>query len=183
MNRILAGQGALIVCCIFYLIWWYRGYRPGVTVNRVGGVNGLLFAMMVVLGVIGVVFSLTHADEIRARLIPSQTVIIAAVIGFIVLLVITYFCFHRSVTTELFLITLWTALEVGVTDRLYAAGGIGHGGLTLELVIIAVAFAISMVLYVLYYRMEENAAFYAAMVPIVTEALAMASMIIITKAR
>ena len=42
---------------------------------------------------------------------------------------------------------------------------------------IAATFAISIVLYVAYYRMEEMKALYAAMVPLVTEALAMAAMV------
>ena len=39
--------------------------------------------------------------------------------------------------------------------------------------VIAVAFLISIVLYVAYYRMDEMKAFYAAMVPLITEAVAM----------
>ena len=42
---------------------------------------------------------------------------------------------------------------------------------------IAAAFVISMILYVAYYKMEEMKAFYAAMVPLVTEAAAMAMMV------
>lgn len=41
-------------------------------------------------------------------------------------------------------------------------------------VIIAAAFMISMILYVLYYRMEPMKAFYAAMVPLITEGISMA---------
>ena len=39
---------------------------------------------------------------------------------------------------------------------------------------IGAAFAVSMVLYVAYYRMEAVKAFYAAMIPLLTEAAAMA---------
>ena len=42
---------------------------------------------------------------------------------------------------------------------------------------ITAAFLISIVLYVAYYRMEEMMAFYAAMVPLVTEGLAMGAII------
>ena len=44
---------------------------------------------------------------------------------------------------------------------------------------IAAAFAVSLVLYVAYYRMEEMKAFYAAMVPLVTEAAAMAVLTVV----
>ena len=41
-------------------------------------------------------------------------------------------------------------------------------------IVIAVAFLVSIILYVAYYRMEAMKAFYAAMVPLITEAGAMA---------
>ena len=42
MKRIIIGQIMIIICCLFYLVWWCRGYRPGVVVSRTGGVNGVL---------------------------------------------------------------------------------------------------------------------------------------------
>ncbi|RRF94378.1 MAG: hypothetical protein DUD27_09585 [Lachnospiraceae bacterium] len=41
-GKIAVGQILLIICCIFYLIWWSISYRPGVEVNRAGGLNGIL---------------------------------------------------------------------------------------------------------------------------------------------
>ena len=43
--------------------------------------------------------------------------------------------------------------------------------------VIATAFTISIVFYVAYYRMDEMKAFYAAMVPLVTEGVSMAVLI------
>jgi hypothetical protein len=42
------------------------------------------------------------------------------------------------------------------------------------------AVVVSMILYVLYYRMEEMKAFYAAMVPLITEATSMAAVLLVT---
>ena len=44
-------------------------------------------------------------------------------------------------------------------------------------VIIAAACIISLILYVAYYQMEEMKAFYAAMIPLITEAAAMAILV------
>ena len=180
MSKNVLGQIVLIFCCVFYLIWWYRGYRPGVTVSRVGGVNGLLLFITAALGVTGIILSLQPADAVREGFVSPQAVILSGIIACFVLLVITRFGFHRIVTTELVLITGWTMLEVEVTDRLYSAGIIGKGNFAAECVVIAAAFVISMILYVAYYRMEENRAFYAAMVPLVTEAAAMAVLVIMS---
>lgn len=115
MRQILVGQALLVMCCIFYLIWWYRGFRPGVIVNRVGGVNGLLL--------------------------------------------------------------LITALEIVVINRLNAAGVLTDGRFLFMCFVIAAAFLISMILYVAYYKMEEMSAFYAAMIPLITEGTVMAVLI------
>ena len=45
-------------------------------------------------------------------------------------------------------------------------------------VVIAAAFLISMVLYVVYYRMEKMRAYHMAMIPLITEAVAMGVMIV-----
>lgn len=42
------------------MIWWYRCYRPGEAVNRVGGVNGILLLSTAAFGIAGVVLSLTE---------------------------------------------------------------------------------------------------------------------------
>ncbi|MBR3174958.1 MAG: hypothetical protein IKF55_03710, partial [Oscillospiraceae bacterium] len=46
--------------------------------------------------------------------------------------------------------------------------------------VIAVAFIVSMVLYVAYYRMEEMKAFYAAMVPLVIGEVTMITLVVMT---
>ena len=97
--------------------------------------------------------------------------------AYIVLLIITRFVFHRIVTTELFLIVGWTMLEMTVINRLEAAGALQGNRFLIVCIVIAAAFMISIVLYVAYYRMEEMKAFYAAMVPLITEAASMAVLI------
>ena len=59
MRRIITGQILLIICCIFYMIWWYRCYRPGEAVNRISGANGILLLSTAAFGIAGVVLSLT----------------------------------------------------------------------------------------------------------------------------
>ena len=174
MSRIITGQILLIICCAVYLIWWYRGFRPGVTVSRVGGVNGVLLLITAALGLAGVIFSLMPVEEIREAAISQSGIVVAGIVSYFILLFVTKGIFHRVVTTELMLIVGWTMLEIVVADRLYAAGALGGGSFGTVCVVIAAAFVISIVLYVAYYRMEEMKAFYAAMVPLVTEAVAMA---------
>ena len=73
-------------------------------------------------------------------------------------------------------------LELAVSDRLNAAGALPDKCFYAMVIIIAAAFIFSMILYVAYYRMEEMKAFYAAMLPLVTEGLSMLVLIIMLAA-
>ena len=81
------------------------------------------------------------------------------------------------VTSELLLIVVWTMLETAVANWLNAGGYLTGSRLTAMVIVLIAAFVISIILYVAYYRMEEMKAFYAAMVPLITEAVAMIVMV------
>lgn len=177
MRRVMIGQMLLILCCIFYIIWWYRGFRPNVIVRRVGGVNGILLMITAVLGLAGIFISMTHIPAVTKPKIDSSVIVLGGIVLYIGLLLITRLVFRRIVTTELILIVGWTVLELTVINRLNAAGYLSEGKFFAICIVIAIAFLISMVLYVAYYRMEEMKAFYAAMVPLITESVAMAVLV------
>lgn len=182
-GKVITGQILLVVCCIFYLIWWSISYRPGVTVNRAGGINGILLLITALCGISGLVLSIYGANALPTVSRPKLSggyIVIGGIIAYFVLLLVTRFAFHRPVTTELFLITGWTLLELTVISSLNGAGRLSDARFRILLMVIAIAFVISMVLYVLYYRMEEMKAFYAAMVPLITEAVSMLVTILLT---
>ena len=177
MRKTITGQVFLIICCIFYLIWWYRGYRLGVIVKRAGGVNGILLMITTAFGIAGVTFSLQGLSMTGTPKINPPVIAVGGIVFYIAALLITKVLFHRIVTSELFLIVGWTMLEVTVINRLNAAGLLSDGNFALMGVIIAAACIISLILYVAYYQMEEMKAFYAAMIPLITEAAAMAILV------
>ena len=179
MNRIMAGQILMVLCCMVYLVWWYRGYRPGTHVSRIGGINGILLLITAGLGVAGIMMSMTSVPASSEMKVDPGVIIVRGIISYIVLLLVTRFCFQRIVTAELLLIVAWTVVEAVVITRLDAAGYMGRYGFFVMCIVLALAFAVSIVLYVAYYRMEEMKAFYAAMVPLVTEAVSMVILIVI----
>ena len=163
----------------FYLIWWYRGFRPGITVNRIGGVNGVLLLVTAVLGLAGIALSLMPITETEARLRTSAAFIIfGGIIVYVILLLVTKYAFHRIVTSELLLIVVWTMLETAVVNWLNSGGYLTGYHLAFMVIVLMAAFVISIVLYVAYYRMEEMKAFYAAMFPLVTEAAVMIVLVV-----
>ena len=145
--------------------------------NRVSGANGMLLLCTAAFGITGVVLSLTSSPAITPPKIDSMWILTMGIASYIILLLVTRFAFHRVVTTELILIVGWTMLEIAVINKLNAAGGLSDRGFTAMCIVIAIAFIISIILYVAYYRMEDMKAFYAAMVPLITAALSMGILI------
>ena len=174
---VILGQTLMVICCAFYLIWWYRGFRPGVGLKRVSGINGVLLLITAIFGISGIAFSLQRIPEAVEARWDSMKIAVLGIVIYIVLLIITKYAFHRIVTSELILIVGWTTLELVILNRLYAAASLTEKGFIALCTVITAAFLISIVLYVAYYRMEEMMAFYAAMVPLVTEGLAMGAII------
>ena len=173
MRHIITGQILMVICCIFYLVWWFLGYRPGTEVNRAAGVNGVLLFLTAAFGIAGLVYSLMPSEDTSVCKYRQLFIVIGGIAAYIILLIITKYGFDRIVTTELFLIVGWTMMELSILNRLSGSGLLVGAKLVTMYVVIASAFVISMVLYVAYYRMEDMKAFYAAMIPLITEGVSM----------
>lgn len=178
---ILGGQLCFIACCIFYLLWWRISYRPGVDVDREEGINGILLTITSLCGLAGIALSIkgsnTVSKAVRLR-ISGWQMLLAWGIMYLVLFAVTYMIFKRTVTTELLLITGWGAFEIYAINMLESLGRLSGKQPGILTGIIIAAFVISIILYILYYRMESMNAFYLAMVPLVTEALSMGAVLI-----
>ena len=173
MRHIITGQILMVICCIFYLVWWFLGYRPGTEVNRAAGVNGVLLFLTAAFGIAGLVYSLMPSEDTSVCKYRQLFIVIGGIAAYIILLLITKYGFDRIVTTELFLIVGWTMMELSILNRLSGSGLLVGARLVAMYVVIAIAFVISMILYVAYYRMEDMKAFYAAMIPLITEGVSM----------
>ncbi len=96
MKQIILGQVLLILCCVVYLVWWTRGYRPGVAVNRLGGVNGILLAVTALLGIAGILFSLLPVPALQKPIISQSAILIGGIVLYVVLLIVTKGIFTGS---------------------------------------------------------------------------------------
>ena len=182
MKDLYLGQTLLVVCCVFYLIWWYLGFRPGVQVNRVGGKLGFLLLVTAGFGIAGLSFTMKGMMEPHpAPRLDALWIVLVGILSYIALVFVTKVLFSRVVTSELFLIVGWGTLEVCVVNVLEAAGVLTDSRLQIAWGVLAVALLLSLVLYVLYYRVEEKLAFYLAMVPLVTEGVSMVAIRLLCK--
>lgn len=175
-QKILTGQLLLILCCIVYLIWWSVSFRPGESVNRIGGFRGILLLITAACGMVGAILTILGINGVPADAEKWSGMLIcgAGIVVYIALALITGLGMKRPITTELVLIVGWTAMELCAVNALNGAERLADGRMPVMTVVIAAAFAISMVLYILYYRMEAWKAFYLAMVPLITEGVSMA---------
>lgn len=175
-GRIFGGQILLIICCVIYTVWWCLSYRPGVIVNRIGGLRGALLLCTAAAGLTGTFLSIFGINSLPKgnSQISNGMICTTGIIAYIALLILTRFCFDRPVTTELVLITGWAVLELCVVNAASGAGLLTASRLAAMLAVITAAVLISLILYVLYYRMDDWRAFYMAAVPLITEAVSMA---------
>lgn len=178
MRQIIIGQILLIICCVFYCFYWYTGYNPNNQVSRSEGIVGTLLMLTAFFGVAGLLFCFMPSSETSDTQYRQLYIILGGIAAYIILLFVTKYGFQRIVTTELFLIVGWTMLEFSILNRLSGSSLLIGPKLIAIYLVIILAFVISMILYVAYYRMEEMKAFYAALVPLITEAISMAVLVV-----
>lgn len=183
MAKLTLGQVLLVVCCGFYLVWWSLSYRPGTTVNRLGGLNGLLFFLTAAAGLAGFVLTVAgiHIIPHEAAKLRGSWVMIAGAVLYAVLALFTAKALARPVTTELFLFTGWAVLECLVVNVMNAAGALPGKAFPAMLSVIAVCFVVSLALYIVYYRLEEWKAFYTAMIPLIAVAAGMVIILAVSR--
>lgn len=156
---IAAGQGALMLCCLFYAAWWYVAYNPKINESPFGGI---LFWITFDFGIAGIylnICGIRHLDNLK------QICFIGGA-AYIALLAVTVLIFQRQVTAELFLIVAWATLE---TAAIFAAFNEDIPQILLITVAAVTIFAI--IAYLLYYKLDEMTAFYLGLVPLISDAI------------
>jgi hypothetical protein len=161
---IARGHLLLAVCAVLYLAWWWvffhpRGERPQ-GLEYGAGVACIIGAAIA--GIVAVVMIMDALDGM-----PNATDAWhpwwVAVGAYVVLALVTARYFDRPVTTELVLIVGWAALEAVVLGALSALGS--PAVMPLAAAVVA-GTVVSLVCYVLYYRLMGMASFVDGCVPL-----------------
>jgi len=171
--EIFAGNLLLLFCSLFYLAWWAVTFRP----DSIGGSVGVFYIVAAfITGVIAIVLmsggisSLSQSSES----IPVRFILLGAVALFIVLVLVTTMAFHRIVTSELIIILFWAALELSVITVLFGTGRFSSGSAVTLAVLVGIATVVSLICYVLYYRLDETTSYWVGMVPLSAAGLVIA---------
>lgn len=167
IRQILAGNAALVICCVFYLIWWLIAFKPGYGVRDMK--TGWLLIPASAAGLIGVflIISGIMAAHASHSLISGLWILIGGVAVYFILLAVTSVFFHRQVTTELALITGYCMLALSEINTLYGVNLFSSVTGVLLMITVIVATVISMICYMMYYGLSETAGYIDGTLPLV----------------
>jgi hypothetical protein len=168
--EIFIGNLLLLICTLFYLIWWVVSCRPDS--NGMSAAGGLYIAVAFITGIAAIVLMLYGISSLYpdSNGLPLSFIMISVGGLFLVLLPVTTIVFHRMLTSELILIHIWTALELSAVDILYGIGRFGTGRSITLATLTGIAAIIGLICYVLYYRMDETARYWSGMIPLIADA-------------
>jgi hypothetical protein len=167
--EIFGGNLLMFVTIAFYIAWWSVLFRPN-GIGRPDGA-GLLIGAAVVAGVAGIAAMSIGFNSVPRVVqgIPVMAILLGAVALYIALLAVTKTAFQRPVTSELLLITLWTALELSVIAVLQSGGRFGMGRVITLSALVVLAFLIGVVCYILHYRLDETGRFWNGLIPLIAD--------------
>ena len=174
-KQILIGNVLVVVCCGFYLAWWLLTFR---TSGPVTGVRtGWLLIPAGIAGLVGIILAIRGMGLIEKtsgrQLFEGGHVALGGLAVYFILLAVTVFLLKRPVTSELFLIVGWGVLASTEINALFRSGLFPHRLSIALLVLICAALVVSLVCYILYYRLGGLASYIDGMVPLLLVALVM----------
>ncbi|MBK5261791.1 MAG: hypothetical protein JJE17_04350 [Peptostreptococcaceae bacterium] len=170
--EIFAGNLLLLFCSLCYLAWWVVSFNP----NSSGGSAGMFYiAAAFIIGVVAIFLTSSGIKWLSqdSKSLPVSFILLGSVAVFIILLLVTTIAFHRMVTSELLIIHIWAALELSMVVVLYGTGHFGFGRVAILSALIGIAFIASLICYILYYRLDGTASYWAGMIPLIMDAFVM----------
>lgn len=177
LKQLFAGNIALVICMVLYLIWWTIVFKPG---GHAGVFTTACIVLASLAGLAGVILTIQGIGGCQTIVhnIPGVAITVGGIVVYIALLALTYLLMERPVTTELILIVGWGVLELSAINALY---GSGQFGLTLSVIlaVVLVAAVIAfLICYLQYYKLEGTAGWIDGMVPLAVGAVYQIIMII-----
>jgi hypothetical protein len=166
-RQIFWGNILMAVCCVFYLSWWVLAFKPNAPIR--GMKSGWLLIPAVIAGIAAVISAIQGVMGVAGKplLFPNYAIIPCGVVIYIALLLVTQSIFDRPVTSELLLIVGWTMLALAMINSLYGLRLYSGATAIAFIVITAAACIVSLICYVLYFKLANAPSFYDGMVPLI----------------
>jgi hypothetical protein len=161
------GHWLMAACCALYLAWWAIFFWPKVGGTEAQGPLRTVGVVAILGAVVCGAWGATRTCGGAAALAPGGATLgctAGAVALYLVLLAVTQRVWQRQPTTELVLFVAWLGMEALCA---LALGHAGHAGTAAVVALLAVAgFVVSLVCYVLYYRLGALPSFVDGCIPL-----------------
>lgn len=173
VKQIFESNISLIVCCLFYLVWWLLAFKPDGAVK--GLKTGWLLLPAFIAGLISIILAVKGitSASLKITLFPNEFLLWGGIAAYCVLLAATRLIFKRPVTTELFLIVGWAVLALSEVNTLYGICRFSYGLAVIFTAVIIAAALVSLICYILYYSLGKRAGYFDGIIPLLTIALVM----------
>jgi hypothetical protein len=175
--QIFAGNLLLLICSIFYLVWWVVCFGPNASGKAAGGSTGVIYLTgAFISGIAAIVLMSGGINTLSkdSKSVPVWLILLGGTVLFVAMLLITTAVYHRPTTSELIIIHIWAVLELSAIVVLYGTGRFGLGRTVLLVTLAGIAFAAGVICYVLYYRLKGTAGYWDGMAPLIIDASVMA---------
>lgn len=169
VKSLFYGAIFIVLCTVFYLIWWIAAFSPGEEgwLQRTN-VN-LWLIPSTIFGILGIIVSIVglQGKKTNPEIISTLFICIGGLVLYFALLAFTWFVLKRSITTELFLLTGWLTLTFCMVNAAYGYTLILHKTAIILLSVAVIAFIIGMICYLLYYAVSPSLSFILGMIPLI----------------
>ena len=168
LKILILGNWLMAVCGGFYLAWWLIAFRP--PKPRSAPVCVLLLTLAFLAGIAGFYFCARTLTTPPVKMLPgirNLHITLGGIAAYVALLAVSVLAFHRMVTSELLIITAWAVLELCVVNTLYRCENLARGAAVRLSALILAAALVSLVCYLLYYRLPYTAGYIDGCIPLV----------------
>jgi len=182
--EIFTGNLLLLFCSLFYLAWWFVSFKPNPAgkPNPSGGLAGIFYLVAAfITGVAGIALTSSGVMWLSqdSKGLPVRFILLGSAVVFFILLLVTAIAFRRAVTSELLIIHIWVALELSMVAVLYGTGRFGLGSAVTITVLVGIAFVVSLICYILYYRLKGRSSYWDGMIPLIMDGIVMSVFLIL----
>lgn len=163
---LLKGNTLMILCSLFYLLWWMIAFWPKNQHHTPFTAFLLILAFVAGIASLFIIIpAINHANNTQ-QLYPSKVLYFVGIIVYIVLAIFSWCVLKRQVTTELLLIVGWSVLQFSILNVFYGNNVIGSTmGILLCVLIVVIAVA-SLACYLAYYRLKPVPSYLVGMIPL-----------------
>lgn len=165
--RIFAGNILMLLTGFCYLAWWTVAFMPGKSYPA--QLSAVLISCAFAFGGASLVLLGFTFTKHTPKLFSVFYIFVSAAILYIVLLFITKNYMGRTVTSELLIMIVWAAFEIGTLDVLAGTHQIAPAAAVICAVLILIASVAGFICYIEYYKLFGMNQFISGLIPLAAD--------------